>query len=111
MKKFLILYRSTASVAEQMARATPEETKAGMEAWMAWAKRAGSAIVDLGNPVGQPVMVGAASAQEVTSHVGGFSILQAASTKEVTDLLSGHPHLMAPGGAIEVHEFLPMPGM
>src|SRR5215469_4044535 len=44
MTKFLVLYHSTTSVQEQMASATPEQMKAGMDAWMAWDKKAGSAV-------------------------------------------------------------------
>ncbi len=33
MEKHLILYRAKMTMGEQMARSTPEEMKAGMEAW------------------------------------------------------------------------------
>jgi hypothetical protein len=42
MKKFLVLYRAPISAREQMAKATPEQAKAGMDAWMGWAKRSES---------------------------------------------------------------------
>jgi hypothetical protein len=32
MKRFLVLYQSATSAEEQMARATPEQAKAGMDA-------------------------------------------------------------------------------
>ncbi len=51
MTKFMVLYRSALSARDQMASATPEQAKAGMEAWMAWAGKAGDAIVDLGAPL------------------------------------------------------------
>jgi hypothetical protein len=111
MKKFLVLYRSSVSAADQMANATPEQAKAGMDAWMSWANRAGSAIVDLGSPVGASVAVGSGGGGRADGHVGGFSILQAESLEAVKSLLVGHPHLMMPGGSIEVHEFLQLPGM
>jgi hypothetical protein len=112
MKKFLVLYRSTVPAMEQMKNVTPEQAKAGMEAWMSWAARAGSAIVDLGSPImtagslNGPNQIGAGDAQ-----VAGFSILQADSKEAVTALLRDHPHFMAPGASIQVFEFLPMPGM
>ncbi len=43
MTKYLLLYRAPVSAAEQMASSTPEAAQAGMEAWMAWGERAGSA--------------------------------------------------------------------
>ena len=112
MKKFLVLYQSTVSVAEQMKNATPEQAKAGMDAWMSWAGRAGNGIVEMGSPVtavaklNGPGQVGAAN-----SPIGGYSILQAESKDALMRDLKDHPHFMAPGASIEVFEFLPMPGM
>ena len=111
MKKFLVLYYSSASAAEQMTNASPEQAKAGMDAWMAWAKRAGSAIVDLGNPLGHAAQVSPCRAARRDSGVSGYSILQAESMNAVQDLLKNHPHFMAPDAAIQVLEFLPLPGM
>ena len=112
MKKYLVLYHSAISAADQMAKATPEQAKAGMEAWMAWAGSAGKAIVDLGNPVtGAARLTSPTNVLSSASPVAGFSILQAESTDALTDLLKKHPHFMAPGAAIEVLEYLPMPGM
>jgi hypothetical protein len=110
MKKFLVLYVSSVSAPEQMSKASPEQMKAGMDLWMEWAKKAGSAIVDLGTPLGNPMTVadGLPSASE--SKVTGFSILQADSMKAIGELLKNHPHHRAPGSSIEVLEFLPMPG-
>jgi hypothetical protein len=103
VKKFLVLYHSTATAKEQMAKATPEQGKAGMEAWMKWSQKAGPSIVDLGSPIGP---VGKAN-----DKVGGFSILQGEDAKSIEQLLKDHPHRMAPGGTIEIHEFLQLPGM
>jgi hypothetical protein len=58
MTNFLVLYRSSVSAAEQMAAGTPEQTQAGIEAWMAWAQKAAGAIVDLGSPVAPTTTVG-----------------------------------------------------
>ncbi len=111
MKKFLVLYSSSVSATEQMAKASPEQAKAGMDAWMAWAKKAGPAIVDLGSPLGQPHKVANGSVAKGDGKVGGFSILQGESIDRIKDLLVEHPHRFAPGGTIEVLEFLPIPGM
>ena len=105
MTKFLVLYRASQSAAQQMAGADAEEQQAGMEEWMAWAGKAGSAIVDLGSPL-QPTADGAGSGDPI----GGFSILQAESADALQGVLKGHPHT-AHGGTIEVLEFLPIPGM
>jgi hypothetical protein len=108
MKKFLVLYHTPVSAREQMANATPEQAKAGMDAWMAWSSRSGSAIVDLGAPVAAAANIGGSSG---AGDVGGYSIVQAASVEAAKKLFDGHPHLMFPGASIEVLEFLPMPGM
>jgi hypothetical protein len=109
MKKYLVLYRSPVHAADQIAHATPEQQQAGFDEWTAWAHRAGSAVVDLGNPVGHPHYFSGTPSKGV-SHLGGFSILQADDEGELRILLVGHPHLQIPGASIEAHEFLPMPG-
>jgi hypothetical protein len=108
MPKFLVLYHSTVSAEEPMDPATREQAKADMDAWMAWATQARSAIVDLGNPVGNSAKLrGTESVWNGTSTVAGFSILHAASKEKLIALLEDHPHLVTPDAAIEVFEFLP----
>jgi hypothetical protein len=75
----------------------------------AWASGAGDSLVDLGSPVTSVATVGKSGS--TGSFIGGFSIMQADSPDALTKLLDGHPHLMGPGyNAIEVLEFLPVPG-
>jgi hypothetical protein len=111
VKKFIVLYHAPASAREQMARATPEQAKAGMEAWMSWAKRAGDAVVDLGMPLGNGRDVKSSGTGNSTATVAGYSILQADSMDAITRLLKDHPHLRQPSASIEVFESLPLPGM
>ena len=113
--KFLVLYRAARSAEEQMASGTPEQAQAGMDAWMAWAGKAGSALADLGSPLGSPKAVenglSVTGANGGGGHIGGYSIMEAGSMDEAMKVLDGHPHLMTPGGAaITVHELLAMPG-
>jgi YCII-related domain len=112
MKKFLVIYGSPVSAREQMAKATPEQAKAGMEAWLKWSQKAAKAIVDLGAPLSNSATVAPnGKTTDSQSTVGGFSILQAESREAVTALLVDHPHFMMPGATLEVHELLPLPGM
>ncbi len=111
MPKYIVLYQSSASAAEQMAQATPENAADGMQKWMAWAERTGSALADMGSPVSYAMTVGGADPAPGTPHVGGFSILEADSQEAVRALLDGHPHFGAPGASIAVFEFLVLPGM
>jgi len=111
MKKFLLLYMAPKSAQEQMASADADAGKKGMDMWMAWFQKAGSAIVDGGSPTQHAATIGQSEAG-IKGHVGGYSILQAENLDEVKKLLENHPHMMMPGGAsIEVLELLPMPGM
>ena len=112
MPRYLLLYTSSVSPEEQIANASPEEGQAGMEAWTAWADRAGSAVVDLGSPVSASGTVGASHPAGASSnqYVGGFSIMEADSDDALRGLLESHPHLMLDGAAIEYFQFLELPG-
>jgi hypothetical protein len=111
MKKFLVLYKSSVPAAQQMASATPEQMKAGMDLWNVWAQKTQNAIVDLGMPLGNANEVVGASIRQSHSGVAGYSILEADSDAAVLELLKNHPHQHAPGASIEVLEMMPMPGM
>ena len=104
MTRFLVLYRSTVSAADQMANAYPEAGAASMQAWMDWAARSAEAIVDLGAPT-QTLAGG-----EPGSFIGGYSLMQAASLGELESVLADHPH-RSWGGTIEILEALELPGM
>jgi hypothetical protein len=109
MSKFMILYRAQASAREQMANATPEQMRAGLEAWRVWATKVDYAIADLGSPLAHTTHVGAGAAS--TDGVAGYSIREAGSADEVESILEGHPHLTMPGTSIEVLEIIPMGDM
>ena len=111
MPRFLVVYNSPVSAREQMAGATPEQAKAGMEAWMAWAQKAGSAVVDLGTPLQAAAHISADGVADGDSQAAGYSILQGDSRDEIDALLEDHPHLHTPGSSIDVFEALPIPGM
>lgn len=111
MKKFLVLYKAPTAAFEQMMKSTPEQQKAGMEAWMGWGKKAASSIVDMGSPLGKSMRVTKGGASPVTNDLGGYSVMQAESKEALAESLKGHPHFMMPDGTIEVVEVMPMPGM
>ena len=108
MAKYLVLYRASMSAQEQMASGTPDQAQAGMELWMQWAGKAGSAITDMGSPLQSVTTVGKAGLPSI----GGFSVLEADGVDAVKQLLDDHPHFHAPGDTgIEILEYLPIPGM
>jgi hypothetical protein len=76
-----------------------------MDAWTAWAIKAGDAVVD---DLGSRLQV-VDAAGDSGAPIGGYSIVQAESQQALTTLLDGHPHA-AVGGPIEALEFLTMPG-
>jgi hypothetical protein len=106
--KYLVLYRAPVSAMQQIDGSTPEQRKAGMEAWMTWAHKVGDAMVDMGSPLGPAATVGGKGPQ---GYVGGFSVLRADNLDKAKRLLDGHPHLQVPGATIDVMEYLPTPGM
>ena len=112
MKKFLVLYKASQSGFEQMQKATPEQQKAGMDAWMNWSKKAGPSIVDMGGPLGKSMRVQkGGSASPVTNDLGGYSVMQAESKESLAATFKEHPHFMMPDGWIEIVEIMPVPGM
>ena len=105
MSTYLVLYRFSVPASEQRAQTTLEQAQPEIEAWMAWAQRAGDAVVDLGTPLGV-VDPGGDSGDPI----GGYSLLQAESHEALGKVLEGHPHT-AMGGTLEILECQPIPGM
>jgi hypothetical protein len=110
VKKFLVLYKAPTSAFDQMKQSTPEQQKAGMDAWMAWGTSARGSIIDMGAPLGKSLRVTKGSSAPSPNDLGGYSILQADSKEALAETLKGHPHFMIPDGTIEVVEISPMPG-
>jgi hypothetical protein len=112
MKKFLVLYKAGPTDFERAMKGTPEQQKAGMDAWNVWGRKAAAAIVDMGAPLGKTLAVTAKGASPARNDLGGYSILQGESKEQIGELLKGHPHfMMGDSTSIEVIELLPMPGM
>lgn len=110
MKKFMVLYKAPLASFDLMMKATPEQQKAGMDAWMAWGAKAAASIVDMGAPLGKTLKVTPAGPSPTRNDLGGYSIMQAESKEALAETLKGHPHFMMPDGFIEIVEFMPMPG-
>jgi hypothetical protein len=114
MKKFLVLYHAPVESMEQTMNVTPEQQAEGMKAWMDWAKKTGSHLVEMGSPLmnGQTLRPdGSVNTSE--KNVSGYSIVQAENMEEAKALFQGHPHIAGwnADASIEVHEFMPLPGM
>jgi hypothetical protein len=111
MTKFMLLYKSPLSYEEQMANASPAEMAKGMEPWMAWFGKMGSAIVDGGTPLGHEASVSKDGSSTTQAHIAGYTVIEAADLNSAQTMVAGHPHFMIPGSSIEVLEMMPMPGM
>jgi hypothetical protein len=112
MKKFLVLYKASQAAFDQMKHATPDQQKAGMEAWMSWSKKASSSILDMGGPLGKSVRVAKGGAvSPATNDLGGFSVMQAESKEALAAAMKEHPHFMMPDSSIEIVELIAIPGM
>jgi hypothetical protein len=98
MTNYLVLYKSDVTASDQMSNATPEQSAAGMQEWMAWFEKAGPALVDGGAPL---------SGSDPTTT--GYSVLQADSREALDQILEGHPLLKM--GTLDIYEALPMQGM
>jgi hypothetical protein len=111
MKKFMALYLAPVSALEQMAKSTPEQMKAGMDAWMKWAEKNKKAITELGAPLGKTKRVTDKGVSATKNEITGYSIVQAETHDSAAKLFEGHPHFHVPGASIEVMEVTPIPGM
>jgi hypothetical protein len=112
MKKFLVLYRAPKASFEQAMKSTPEQQKAGMDAWMAWSKKAAHSLVEMGAPLGKALKV--TKNNDVTqspNDLGGYSVMQAESKEALAKTMEGHPHFGMADGWIEIIDIMPIPGM
>src|SRR5204863_828696 len=108
MTKFMLLYLSPVGAEQQMANASPEEMQKGMEPWMAWFGKMGSAVVDGGTPLGGGANLTKSGAADRKTQVAGYSVIEADDMNAAKSMVEDHPHCMAPGGSVEILEFLPL---
>jgi hypothetical protein len=111
MPKYVVLYTAPVSASAQMENNDPAMAAAAMEAWNDWSANAGTAVVDLGLPLGNGRKLTSNGSADAGTEVAGYSILEADSIEGAEKLLGGHPHLQMPGAAIEVYETIQIPGM
>ena len=111
MAKYMVFYISKASASDSMANTSPEEMKASMAEWMKWKDDTSKTItVDFGMPLQPTNSISAGGVGDAHTPVSGYSILEG-NKDAIIEALKKHPHLKMPDSAIELLEFLPMPGM
>jgi hypothetical protein len=110
--KFLILYRSPMSAEQRMKQASPDQMKGSMQEWMDWKSRNEDAVIDFGMPLKGDKYIAGGVVKDSDSDIRGFTLIQADSVDAAVELLKDHPHFKNPNApAMELLEFLPMPGM
>lgn len=111
MAKYMVLYKSTASASELMAKATPEEMKASMAEWIKWKEELDKSIgFEWGMPLQTIAELTPDSIKDGQSPVSGYATMEGDKEK-IIEVLKSHPHLKRDGASIDVLEMLSMPGM
>lgn len=110
MSRFLIIFNAPEPMSAFMARFTPEERQAGMEAWSSWKAEADKTIAFEFGAVVQSV--GCIEQQTVTespNQATNYAFAEAESKEAVITALQNHPHLARQDATIDVLECLSMP--
>ena len=108
MKKFAAIYMATPEQMAEWANSTPEDKKAGMEEWMAWAEQHKADFIEMGSPFGKNLKVTASGTEVVSNGMAGYSIVQAESAEAAAAIFADNPHLKQPGAWVDVMECMPM---
>jgi hypothetical protein len=112
MTRFVVLYYAPKEAIEAIKDIPPEEAAEGMKAWADWAERCGPALIDMGTPLGNGMMVKQTGNAPSEKDIAGYSFLEAENIDAAMALLEGHPALgWGDNSAVEVHEAMPLPGM
>ena len=110
MHRFIVLYQAPLQAAERFAQASPEEAQQGVQAWVDWAGKIGTALVDPGSPLGNARRITRSRVSETRSTIIGMSILQAETMDDALDMVKDHHHLQwAEGCEILLLEEMPIP--
>jgi len=87
---------------------TDAEREAAMAAWGAWFGELGSAVVEMGAPVGPSASVTSAGGDGAApSGLSGYSVISADSLDAAAALVGKCP-VLAHGGKVDVYETIPV---
>ena len=110
MRRFLILFNAPEPMSEFMLRSTPEERKAGLEAWIKWKAEADQtisfefgAVIQAVQRIEQKDLIGS------TNTATNYAFADAETKDDVINALQSHPHLKRTSASIDVLEELSMP--
>jgi hypothetical protein len=93
MKRFLLLYSGP-----------PTPPDATHEGWPEWFRKIGDALVDVGSPAVNGVVLHPDGSTSEATGLNGYSLIQAEGRGEALDLLRDHPLLALEEYTIKVFE-------
>ena len=110
MSKFILLYNGPATPIDQMTDADKQKMQVD---WKNWMDGVGSALADMGSPMGNGRSVVDDGSTGKVLELSGYSILEADNIDEAVKLVNGHPFLVDKSGkfSVEVFELYPAPEM
>jgi hypothetical protein len=106
MARFLYVYHGSGKMP-----ATEAERQEAINAWNGWFGSLGSAVVDMGNPVGMSKTVlpgGRVENNGGSNPTGGYSIIEAADINDACEKAKGCPMLQMPNCNIEIAPIINM---
>lgn len=107
----MILHNATEPAKEFMAKFTPEQRKAGLEAWIAWKNEAEKTVkFEFGLPLQAVGRVSNEGVEDSDNKASGYSMIEADSKEAVIEVLRNHPHLQREGANLDILELIPMSG-
>lgn len=111
MGRFLILFNAPEPMSEFMTRSTPEERKAGLEAWIKWRSEAEKTVkFEFGAVVQAIQRIQKDGLAKSPNQAANYAFAEAESKDDVMNALKTHPHLRRADATIDVLEILHMPG-
>lgn len=111
MTKYMILYNTVEPASETMAKASPEQQKMDMNAWVGWKEKAEKiGKFNIGMPVKAVSRITSDQVTDSYNETSGYSMIEG-DKDEIVDLLRSHPHLKTSEASIDLLEILPIRGM
>jgi hypothetical protein len=110
MSKFMLLYNGPVKPMQEMNQADMEKMR---NDWQAWMESVGSALVEMGSPMGNGRAIMDDSSDGSVLELTGYSIVEASDINDAVALVDGHPFLVDNTGklSVQVFELYPAPAM
>lgn len=108
MAQFMMVYKGAAT---DMAEMSEEQAQGVMAAWGTWMEKVGSALVDVGTPLGSGSSIVDDGSEGTAVALSGYSIVTADDMAGARALAADHPFLSEGKGnfAVDIYEMLPVP--